>query len=219
MRTSTTLKTRIVVTYFCENCGKKSKFQQDYSRTVSGHEPDYSNLAATVRNKDFRPLRCPHCGYLQSWMWPNAMSNKLSCSLGFILFFALLVVFIATGHTTAAVPLALVLSVAIVSCLNIVATYFLTRRDRAILTNKGRRLSASSIRRITEKLKKRPELKPQVLNAVVGKEFATEDELLEAISALEGGKRLVSECRGLILNNAFMENEPIVEFRKPLSKY
>lgn len=80
----------LVVTYTCENCGKKRKYEKfryrpkegDKTRSetpLSGMNDSLDSLLEKAHipvEKDLGSEKCPKCGYIQSWMLADAKDQR-----------------------------------------------------------------------------------------------------------------------------------------------
>lgn len=76
MKTVTTAGLRIRVRVHCEGCDKRFSFRRRLTDQASGRMANVgpalqAGLLKSAMKLDFAPKRCPHCGFLQSWMQPT----------------------------------------------------------------------------------------------------------------------------------------------------
>jgi len=220
----TSLRTKVMLTVTCENCGHKFTYRCVVGVTSSIFHNMHEKLEEMIANKEFGTHHCPECGYLQSWMWDQVFDDDLEGTFGCATVLPLWWWLSRRCGMSwwAGLILAIIIGVVIVGTISFFVKRHVLRKHMGKLAGKGYVLTRRSLVDL-EKTTLRPNNKLQEgmvglelsdLDPLIDQPFETEESFLQALGELENGGNVLL-FKEQILRVSLKTREPAVQFEKP----
>lgn len=223
MGTRTVLRTKAQVSVTCENCEGQFAFERIVGVPSSIFYDMSEKLVETVAGLKFGTHACPHCGYLQSWMWDQAFDEGVQGAVGA---FTMLPLWGLFSHRWGmswwlGLLLAILSGTAIIGVIQFLVNRHVHRKHISRLAARGYVVTAESLIDLEKRIGRPGRgpagmvgLDPGELAPLLNVSFESEAPFVRAIAGLENGRKLLL-FKKWILRASMRTRAPSVRLEKP----